>query len=497
MFHSLQRYLFIIAPMQSSGYFIIAKRLFASFSWFSRFFCLTLQKIYKIMRHSLFILFACAIASQLLCPVHVQAQQILDEIKADPYRGGDVYTAYIAPTKALTPAPKGYEAFYLSHYGRHGSRYLLGYKQYTRPLETLRKAHEAGKLTARGEKLYEQFKVINADVSGRADELTKLGAEQHRQIAQRLWERFPSIFEGKARIDAKSSVIIRCILSMENELMTLKGDNPLLDISSDASEHDMYYISHEDRKIGRQRKPAGSEAEKVYNAFRDGKFDPTRVMNEIFSSEEYWKENVKDPWQLVENDIWSVAESMQGTELRKEMSLLDLFTTDELYGIWQKRNADWYLGYSASPLNGGTQIYKQRNLMKNIIQETDSCLALKTLSDGTPWHGATMRFGHDTVLLPTACFMDLNGSGTPYSDFNDLVKNHWYAYRIFMMGSNIQLVFYRSTASKGKKGEGDILVKALLNEEEATIPGLTPVSGPYYKWSDVKALWEKKLSEYK
>ena len=24
---------------------------------------------------------------------------------------------------ALTPAPKGYDPFYLSHYGRHGSRY--------------------------------------------------------------------------------------------------------------------------------------------------------------------------------------------------------------------------------------------------------------------------------------------------------------------------------------------------------------------------------------
>ena len=47
------------------------------------------------------------------------------------------------------------------------------------------------------------------------------------------------------------------------------------------------------------------------------------------------------------------------------------------------------------------------------------------------------------------------------------------------MGSNIQFVFYRNK-------KGDVLVKILFNEKETKINGLSPVSGPYYKWSDIK-----------
>ena len=44
----------------------------------------------------------------------------------------------------------------------------------------------------------------------------------------------------------------------------------------------------------------------------------------------------------------------------------------------------------------------------------------------------------------------------------------------------------------GNKAE-DILVKVLLNEHEAILP-VTPVQGPYYRWSDLRAYYEKKLA---
>ena len=47
------------------------------------------------------------------------------------------------------------------------------------------------------------------------------------------------------------------------------------------------------------------------------------------------------------------------------------------------------------------------------------------------------------------------------------------------MASNLQLVFYRDA-------NGEILVKALYNEREMRIKGLTPLSGPYYRWRDVE-----------
>ena len=34
------------------------------------------------------------------------------------------YANYPVPTTLPTPAPEGYEPFYISHYGRHGARYM-------------------------------------------------------------------------------------------------------------------------------------------------------------------------------------------------------------------------------------------------------------------------------------------------------------------------------------------------------------------------------------
>jgi hypothetical protein len=59
------------------------------------------------------------------------------------------------------------------------------------------------------------------------------------------------------------------------------------------------------------------------------------------------------------------------------------------------------------------------------------------------------------------------------------------------MACNVQLVFYRP--KKGK--QGDILVKALLNEREATLP-TKPVEGPYYRWEDLRQYYLDKIERF-
>lgn len=84
-----------------------------------------------------------------------------------------------------------------------------------------------------------------AEALNRYGELTHLGALQHRQIAYRMEHRFPEIFaDTTATIQARSTVVIRCILSMENELQELLRNNSRLKIDCDASEHDMYYMNN-------------------------------------------------------------------------------------------------------------------------------------------------------------------------------------------------------------------------------------------------------------
>jgi hypothetical protein len=53
------------------------------------------------------------------------------------------------------------------------------------------------------------------------------------------------------------------------------------------------------------------------------------------------------------------------------------------------------------------------------------------------------------------------------------------------------MIFYRPAGTQGNKAD-DILVKVLLNEHEALLP-VQPVEGPYYRWTDLRRYYEKKL----
>ena len=47
------------------------------------------------------------------------------------------YVVYRGPRLPLSPPPAGKRPFYLSHYGRHGSRYLSHRHTYDYPFESL------------------------------------------------------------------------------------------------------------------------------------------------------------------------------------------------------------------------------------------------------------------------------------------------------------------------------------------------------------------------
>ena len=64
-------------------------------------------------------------AAILLVCVGATAQITKKELYGDINRAGANYFPYPGPSQqVLTPAPAGYEPFYISHFGRHGSRYM-------------------------------------------------------------------------------------------------------------------------------------------------------------------------------------------------------------------------------------------------------------------------------------------------------------------------------------------------------------------------------------
>ena len=104
----------------------------------------------------------------------------------------------------LTPAPQGYTPFYISHYGRHGSRYLNDMKGFMIPYNTLHEADSLGKLSATGKMALEEIRKYIADAEGRWGDLSEKGEEQQRQIAHRMLQNFPEVFSDGASVDAHS-----------------------------------------------------------------------------------------------------------------------------------------------------------------------------------------------------------------------------------------------------------------------------------------------------
>lgn len=409
----------------------------------------------------------------------LQAQTIRDEIQDNLRCSASNYMAYPNPVQhKLTPAPKGKKPFYISHYGRHGSRYHNRARTYDIPYQMLAKADSLGKLTPLGRSVLARLAVIRQDAYQHWGELTALGASQHRDIMRRMVERFPEIFEGKVEVDARSTTVPRCILSMENAMLQLAKMVPQANIHHNATQRDMYYLNQQDRYLFSLKMDSATQV--AYNAFAQHYEHNKRLINSLFNDTTY--SNKIDGGEL-NYFLFKIASNIQSTEISKSITLYDLFTDDEVYANWRKENAWWYVAFGGCTINGGLQPYTQRNLLRRIIQQADSCLRLEH-------PGVQLRYGHDTVVLPLVCLLDINGYGLATDNLESLDRRRWANYKISPMAANLQLVFYREGPD-----DQDVLLKVLLNENEATLP-LKSAEGCYYHWSDFRDYYLAKLDAF-
>lgn len=136
-----------------------------------------------------------------------------------------------------TQAPDGYEPFYISHFGRHGSRYLILETDYTNPIREMERAEKAGALSELGKDALSRLRAIYDEAEGRAEDLSPLGARQHRGIAERMTAAFPEVFGDGKKISARSSIILRCAMSMAAFCDRLKELNPTLQITYESSKN--------------------------------------------------------------------------------------------------------------------------------------------------------------------------------------------------------------------------------------------------------------------
>ena len=425
------------------------------------------------------------------------AQTAREEIEANKYLAGSNYLDYNRQmtTQPLTPAPKGYVPFYMSHYGRHGSRWLISKDSYTSVVEPMQKARKYGKLTAKGEEVLGQletfvklpvpnYPALDGKYEGaqlRLGDLSSVGERQHHGIGKRMTENFPEIFKAKnVAIDARSTVVIRCILSMVAECEEFMAANPTARIHNDASEALQYYLNAPRTGLVKAMGTKGRDYRKKHATQQQA----NRLMQVLFNDQQWVSDSLKAG--SIMYNLFEIATNMQSHDT--DIDMYPLFTNDEIYEQWRIRNIGWYLDYGPAPQTGGVMPFSQKNLLRNIIETADTVTQTQ----------ATLRFGHEVCVMPLACLLELGNCGIAVDNLDELDK-YWRNYRIYPMASNIQLIFYKPKKSLNSKPSSlnspDILVKALLNEREVTLPIPTD-QYPYYNWAKLRQYYLDKLDAF-
>ena len=397
-----------------------------------------------------------------------------EEILSDINTTGGVYYAYPTSNIELSKVPKDYTPFYISHYGRHGSRWLISENDFLSVLKVLRSASDNQALTENGINALKKLEKIWKLAEGHNGDLTELGAKQQEEISRRMIKNNFQAFEGKSFVTAKSTVVPRCIISMAYFTKELIANNPNINLAIESSDKYMKYLNHHTKEsIDFRNGDSFWQEEK--RKFRQDNMQPDRFVNNLFNNKNYIYKNI-NPEKLMEGFYW-IASDMQN--INTDISFYDLFTKDELFNIYQSINYQTYVNDGPSPLSKGIVKKNAIPLVKNILNEAEYYIDNKI-------RGASLRFGHDGNIIPLLALLKIEGMDNEEINPKEVFKV-WNTFQAAPMAANLQLIFY-----KNKKN--NVVVKILHNEREVKIP-LDTNNFPYYEWKDVKSYLERIISE--
>ncbi|MBO4584984.1 MAG: hypothetical protein J5675_00070 [Bacteroidales bacterium] len=405
----------------------------------------------------------------LLIAISAQAQTRLDskaEVYANPDRAGGVYCPYPEGQPSPAKAPKGYKPFYLSHIGRHGSRYAIGSKIYTEIYDVWKDAADKGNLAPEGEKIWKAYQELYPSIQYREGKLTLKGQNQHRQIAAQIYRDFPALFKGKTRATVLSTASNRVIVSMMCFLDQMRLCDT--DFTFDADYGREYYPvlvpESSDNPAFVPRVPFPESLLREYDKFAA----------ECFSEEPFLKAWFKDP-DAISMDKGSFFYKMEtlvmdfpNLDFPVSETLSGIFCADDLYHMWQIQNYSDYIYTARAPGIDIRRCLEMSVTVKDIID--------KFSEDTAAGYAMRLRFSHDTALMPLISYLGVNGMDVVISDPRE-VEYYWRNYSV-PMGCNLQIVFFRSSRTPD-----DILIQVLLNGYQATLP--LPEAAPgFYHWAD-------------
>ena len=381
-----------------------------------------------------------------LLPVALYAQK-------SPEQLGGVYYAYPVPTSAGNSSvaiPSGYEPFYISHYGRHGSRWLTSDERYE---WVLAQFTDKKNLTSLGKSVRRRLQKVLKNARGNGGNLSPLGVRQHQGIAERMAQNFPTVFvAADTRIWARSSTADRCRKSMLAFTDRLRQLHPSLSLDIATHEADMEWLVDNTPEVKAlekrtQVKPLLTPTRFMHALFKD----PARV----FATE---TASAAEGLQLkLLSELFTIATDMQDVEL--DVNLFDVFTDEEMHALYDANNRRMTICNGNLPQSEGIPARAALTLWKNIQYDANVMISRNR-------HGASLRFGHDTNLYRLLSLLQLSSvHATSYDHMDEILP----------MAANLQMVFFKR---KGETPTDSTVLVLFLHNEKPVMLHLIPTPSP-------------------
>ena len=404
-------------------------------------------------------------------------QSVREEIRQDVHCAAGLNKAYAhSESGTMTAAPLGKVPFAIVSYNRHGSCYLGKPSDYDAPFLVLASADSIGKLTTLGKNVLDRLSLIRRDAHNQWGELSEVGVGQQREIAGWLMERFPEILNKDAsHLGARSLRNTCSLLSMEQLMMQIARETRIRVYHNASKEYSEYLDSQDE---GRLLTKKDSLTKVVFEAFSKKYDDGDRLAQTLFTDPDYISQHVDV--QKLSDQLFKIAGSIQNTGLDGKVTLYNLFTEGEICYQWKKQNARNYLNYGCR--TGHEPAPLIRRLLRELLHDADTALTMRPT--------AVFHYADETSFVPLVCLMDINGYGLAIDDLETLEEKGWVDYRICPMSANLQWILYRKD-----REDRDVLIKVLLNGQEATLP-LQSEYAPYYSLRDFRDYYLNILDSY-
>ena len=367
-----------------------------------------------------------------------------------------------------TPAPSGFKPFYISHYGRHGSRSGSDYA-FLRLKNFMQIASDEGILTPEGDSLFADAKRFVSYHNGMDGRLTPRGVREHEMLARRMYKRYRCVFR-RGEVHALSSTVPRCLVSMNAFTSALKECKKDLVITWDCGEKYQRFIARSGTDTLKNQ-AALLVREQLESA---PAIDTMAVFARYFTSPERAVEIFQKPRRLI-SYIYSIAQFAEAFDV--DDNLYSRLPWEAVVIRSQGHVLSAYLNQCNSLELGDLRTPRACLLADEIVRKADEAIA------GAPV-AADLIFGHDWPFLGICSYFGLEGYGYPRLSAEEAFRS-WNGSKLCPFAANLQIIFYRNR-------KGVVLVKFLANEQETLIPELQAYSGPYYKWDDVKGFIGKR-----